>query len=154
MDRVTSGTFPVARRMEPTDVSRVAVIEAEAFTSPWKADTFQTLLQRPGAELWVLDDPQDGVMAYAVLWCILDQGELANIAVMSGHRGKGHGRRLLELVLDVARKRGVKSIYLEVRASNERAAALYRDFGFTHMGLRRDYYDNPVEDAILMVANL
>jgi len=154
MDRIASPTLPVARRMEAADVARVASIEKDSFTSPWKADTFYTLLPRPGAELWVLDDPQAGVVAYAVLWCILDQAELANIAVMAGHRRRGHGRRLLTLVLDVARERGVKSVYLEVRASNERAAGLYRGFGFTHMGIRRDYYDSPVEDAILMVAKL
>lgn len=154
MDRVASPAPPVARRMVADDVARVSAIEAEAFSNPWKADTFNTLLGRPGAELWVLDDPHAGVVAYAVLWCILDQAELANIAVMAGHRRRGHGRQLLELVLSVAVRRGVKSIYLEVRASNEGAARLYRNFGFTHMGVRRDYYDHPVEDAILMVAKL
>ncbi|MCG6956889.1 MAG: ribosomal protein S18-alanine N-acetyltransferase [Gemmatimonadetes bacterium] len=154
MDRVAPSSAVVARRMVMDDVPRVASIEAEAFTSPWKADTFATLLQRPGAELWVLDDPEVGVVAYAVVWCILDQGELANIAVASSHRGRGLGRRLLGLVLDAARDRGVKSIYLEVRSTNIRAADLYRAFGFERIGVRRDYYDNPIEDAILMVARL
>lgn len=154
MDRVASPAEPVARRMVVDDVARVASIEAEAFTSPWRSDTFHTLLRRPGAELWVLEDAAVGVVAYAVLWCILDQAELANIAVTSGHRRRGYGRRLLDLMLNVARERGVKSVYLEVRASNHGAATLYRDFGFTHLGVRRDYYDSPVEDAILMVAKL
>jgi ribosomal-protein-alanine N-acetyltransferase len=154
MARVAPSSAIVARRMVPDDVPRVASIEAEAFSSPWKADTFTTLLQRPGAELWVLADPQAGVVAYAVVWCILDQGELANIAVASSHRGRGLGRRLLELALDAARQRGVKSIYLEVRSTNVRAANLYQAFGFERIGVRRDYYDNPTEDAILMVARL
>jgi ribosomal-protein-alanine N-acetyltransferase len=154
MDRVAPSSAVVARRMALDDVPRVAAIEAEAFSSPWKADTFATLLQRPGAELWVLDAPQVGVVAYAVVWCILDQGELANIAVASSHRGQGLGRRLLGLALDAARERGVTSIYLEVRSTNVRAAALYRAFGFERIGVRRDYYDNPIEDAILMVARL
>lgn len=144
----------VARKMVPGDVERVAAIETASFTSPWTAETFQALLDRRGAELWVLDDPDDGVVAYSVLWCILDQGELANIAVVDGHRGKGHGRFLLGKVLEVARDRGVESLYLEVRVSNESAIDLYRSFGFTEVGVRRRYYDKPVEDALLMVRKL
>ncbi len=141
----------VARPMAAPDVERVVAIEAAAFTSPWKADTFRTLLERPGAELWVLDDEDAGVVAYAVLWCILDQGELANIAVIDGYRGRGYGAYLLSRVIEVARSRGVEAIYLEVRESNTGAANLYRRFGFEQMGVRRDYYDSPREDALLMV---
>ena len=54
--------------MSPSDVEHVVRIEADAFTSPWKADTFHTLLERPGAELWVLAEPEAGVVAYAVVW--------------------------------------------------------------------------------------
>lgn len=144
----------VIRPMAAGDVERVVGIEHEAFTSPWKADTFRTLLDRTGAELWVLEEPTEGVVAYAVVWCILDQGEIANIAVADGFRGRGHGTRLLQYVLGVARDRGVKSIYLEVRVSNEVAANLYRRFGFEEIGRRRDYYDSPKEDALIMVARL
>jgi ribosomal-protein-alanine N-acetyltransferase len=140
--------------MVSEDVDRVVEIEADAFTSPWKADTFMTLLERPGAELWVLDHPESGVMGYAVLWCILDQGELANIAVTPEHRGRGHGAYLLSTVLDVARSRDVESIYLEVRVGNKRAIDLYRGFGFGEVGVRHQYYDAPKEDALLMVARL
>jgi ribosomal-protein-alanine N-acetyltransferase len=140
--------------MAPADVARVAEIEAAAFTSPWKADTFHTLLERPGAELWVLDEPGDGVVAYAVVWCILDQGELANIAVAEAFRRRGYGAYLLSRVVEVARERGVESLYLEVRVSNAGAADLYRAFGFKEIGVRRDYYDHPREDALLMVMRL
>lgn len=142
------------RRMRAEDVERVVAIETEAFTSPWKADTFETLLDRPGAELWVLDDRGVGVVGYAVLWCILDQGELANIAVVPSHRGRGHGTQLLTHVLSVARERGVQTLYLEVRVSNTRAAELYARFGFTQVGVRRNYYEDPREDAILMMMRL
>ena len=137
--------------MAEPDVERVVAIEAEAFTSPWKADTFLTLLERPGAELWVLEEAGTGIVGYAVLWCILDQGELANIAIDGAHRGKGYGRYLLSRVLEIAQERGVESLYLEVRVSNKGAAELYRRFGFTEIGFRRNYYDSPREDALLMV---
>lgn len=142
------------RRMSRADVARVAAIEAESFTSPWQANTFRSLLERPGAELWVLDDREDGVVGYSVLWCILDEGELANIAVVESHRSMGLGRRLLSAMVDVARARGVVSLYLEVRVSNHRAAELYERFGFERIGIRRNYYDSPKEDAVLMRARL
>lgn len=154
MDGLSAPPRVTARRMTGDDVARVAQIEASAFTSPWKADTFHTLLERPGAELWVLEDPVAGVVAYAVVWCILDQGELANIAVTEPFRGRGLGSYLLGRVLEVARERGVESLYLEVRVSNQGAADLYRSFGFKEIGVRRDYYDHPREDALLMVLRL
>lgn len=142
------------RPMEARDVERVVSIERASFTSAWQPETFHGLLNRPGAELWVLDHPEDGVVGYAVLWCILDQGELANIAVAEAHRGRGLGRRLLEAVLDVGRQRGLDAVYLEVRASNADALALYERFGFRQVGIRRRYYDKPREDALVMLLRL
>ena len=136
--------------MTPPDVHAVADIEQEAFTTPWSAETFQGLIGRDGMELLVMEGPEGAVMGYAVLWCILDQGELANIAVRPEDRGRGLGARLLEEVLAVCRARGVASLYLEVRASNEAAIALYERFGFRDVGRRRDYYQSPTEDARVM----
>jgi len=154
MGRLRTTLRPRARRMADGDVGRVVEIEHEAFSSPWKAETFVTLLERPGAELWVLEHPEAGVVGYFVLWCILDQGELANIAVTAEHRGQGHGAYLLGQVLDVARSRGVESLYLEVRVSNLDAIRLYHSFGFEDLGVRKDYYDAPREDARVMVIRL
>jgi len=142
------------RKMTLDDVPPVAVLEVEAFTCPWTADSFAYLLGRDGCEVWVLDDAEAGVVGYAVLWCVLDQGELANFAVAPGLRRSGLGARLLERMLEVARERGVERVYLEVRVSNEAAIGLYRSFGFTELGRRKKYYDKPVEDALLMAVEL
>lgn len=142
------------RKMTLADVRRVAEIEAVSFTSPWTADAFAGLLDRPGCELWVLENREAGVVGYAVLWCILEQGELANIAVAEEHRGRGHGSYLLTRMLEVARDRGIERIYLEVRVSNAAAAELYRSFGFEEVGRRKKYYDRPIEDALLMSLEL
>lgn len=143
-----------ARKMTLRDVQRVAAIEIATFSSPWTADSFAGLLERPGCELWVLEDSESGVVGYAVLWCIADQGELANLAVAESHRNEGHGSYLLRRMVEVARERGVERIYLEVRASNRAAAELYRSFGFVEVGRRKKYYDRPVEDALLMSLEL
>lgn len=142
------------RPMVPTDVDRVAAIEAGAFTTPWKAETFRTLLDRSGAELLVLDLPEAPVVGYAILWCVLDQGELANIAVAPEWRGRSLGAFLLDRVLDRARDRGVRSLFLEVRESNRIARRLYETRGFIEVGRRADYYEDPREDARVLEKKL
>ncbi len=143
----------VIRAMTAADVDTVVAIEAESFTTPWQADTFQTLLDRDTVEMRVLEE--DGaVVGYAVVWCILDQGELANIAIAPSRQGRGLAVQLLGHVMTLAASRGVLSMYLEVRVSNTRATALYQRFGFERVGRRKNYYDQPKEDAYLMVASL
>ena len=144
----------LVREMRPDDVHAVATLEAEAFTTPWEAGTFKTLLRRPGAELWVAELPGDGVIGYYVLWCIQDQGELANIAVSELFRGRGFGSRLLDHALATAGRRGVESLYLEVRNSNRRARAMYASRGFEQIGTRRDYYERPREDARVLMKRM
>jgi len=140
--------------MAPEDVERVAALEAESFTCPWSAESFSYLLEREGCELWVLEETDAGVVGYAVLWCISDQGELANFAVAPSHRRRGYGAYFLTRMIQVAREREAKRLYLEVRASNEAAAGLYRSFGFQDVGRRKRYYDKPIEDALLMTLEL
>ena len=140
--------------MAAEDVARVAAIERSSFSTAWKEDTFHSLLDRPGAEMWVMDHPEDGVIGYSVLWCILDQGELANIAIAEGHRGRGLGAHLLGRMLDIGRERGLTAVYLEVRESNRAALGLYERFGFTQIGVRKRYYQEPREDALVMVVRL
>lgn len=155
MEGLTGAAEPAAsvRRMRLADVKAVVALEEAAFTTPWQASTFQSLLERPSAELWVMED--DGaVVGYAVVWCILDQGEVANIAVAETHRGRGLGARLLGEMLDVARARGVKTMYLEVRGSNAAGRRLYERFDFREVGRRKNYYDAPREDALVLMRRL
>ena len=144
------GVEAVIRPMKIGDIDCVLGIELQAFTSPWKAETFLGLINRDGAELWVTEHPEIGVIAYGVLWCLLDQGELANMAVAPEFLGQGIAAQLLDHILGVACSRGVKSIYLEVRASNDRAVGLYSGFGFQEISRREGYYDLPREDALIM----
>ena len=142
------------RTLRPRDVDSVVMIEAEAFTTPWKAETFHNLIGRDGVELIVMSDRVSGVIGYAVLWSILDEGELANLAVSPDRRGAGLGALLLQHVVAVARDRGIAKLFLEVRSSNGAAIQLYRRFGFHEVGVRRGYYDRPREDARVMLLNV
>lgn len=155
-DAAAPGRDPTAtlREMREADVERVTAIETASFSTPWKAATFRTLLDRPGAVLRVLETAATPVAGYAVLWCILDQGELANIAVAPEVRGRGLGAFLLDRMTEEARGRGVGSLYLEVRVSNFQARAMYGSRGFEEIGVRRDYYEKPREDARILVKRL
>lgn len=150
-ERPAAGEQPGVRPMRPGDLPGVMTIEGEAFSLPWSEATFRSLMGREPWALLVLEAPTGEVAGYAVLGCVADQGELANIAIRASDRGRGWGARLLDGVLEEAGRRGVHQLYLEVRRSNEAAAALYRSRGFQEVGVRRDYYEAPREDARVLV---
>jgi [ribosomal protein S18]-alanine N-acetyltransferase len=102
----------------------------------------------------VAEDPEDGVVGYAVSWWVLDEAELANLAVREDHRGCGVGSALLDRLLDEIRALEVDRVFLEVRISNERAHGLYLKRGFTQIGVRKGYYQNPREDARILVKRI
>jgi [ribosomal protein S18]-alanine N-acetyltransferase len=137
------------RRMTLLDLDGVMAIERASFTMPWTTETFRGLLRRADAVMWVAEADQ-GVVGYAVVWIVLDQAELGDIAVAGGWRRRGIGRRLLEAALDAARGRGVREMFLEVRPSNLEARRLYERYGFAQVGRRKDYYDRPREDALVL----
>lgn len=150
-----SGAGWTVRPMHPSDLSQVVAIEREAFTTPWSEETFRSLFHRDPWVLLVLEEEQGaGISGYAVLGCVLEQGELANIAVRSRDRGKGLGGLLLDHVVREAVDRGVQQLFLEVRVSNTAAAALYAARGFQEIGIRKNYYEEPREHARVLVRRL
>ena len=139
--------------MTSSDVPEVARIETTAFSTPWSEGTFRSLLDRSGVELWVAEW-EDQLVAYAILWKVLDEGELANIAVRRDLQGRGIGSGLLSRMLEVAVDSGVRSLYLEVRESNGRAREMYARRGFHEIGVRKGYYEGPREDARVLKKSL
>ncbi len=137
------------RRMRSTDLPRVMLIELSTFTMPWSEATFRGLLRRKDSDLLVAELKGE-VVGYAVFWAVFDQGELGNVAVDDEYRGQGIGGKLIEAVLERAQERGVREIFLEVRKSNVRAQELYYTFGFTQVGRRKNYYLEPLEDALVL----
>ncbi|HUF50827.1 MAG TPA: ribosomal protein S18-alanine N-acetyltransferase [Longimicrobiales bacterium] len=137
------------RDMAASDLPVVVAIERASYSVPWSEATFRGLLRRRDAELVVaISDEQ--VIAYACFWRVLDQGELGNVAVAKTWRGHGLGARLVAEVLDRAARRGVHEVFLEVRPSNTVARQLYERFGFIPVGRRRNYYQEPAEDALVL----
>lgn len=147
--QASGATAMVVRRAGPNDCEAVAAAEKVLFADPWSRRSFAELVDRPGVQFLVatLDD---AVAGYAIAYAAADEAELANLAVVPARQRHGVGRRLLDAVLAAVQREGAVEIWLEVRPSNAAARALYERAGFTEVGLRRRYYDRPVEDAIVM----
>ncbi len=142
------------RRMEGPDLTRVMEIERVSYTMPWTESTFRGLLRRADADLLVAETAEGALAGYAVAWAVLDQGELGNIAVAPEWRHRGIAHRLLDAMIRREQERGVKELFLEVRVSNSNARQLYLSYGFRDVGRRRNYYLEPVEDALVMRKDL
>jgi ribosomal-protein-alanine N-acetyltransferase len=141
----------VRRPMVMRDVEAVAAIEATAYSHPWTRGNFiDSLAAGYLAEVLVSHDA--GIVGYFVAMPGVDELHLLNVTVAPAWQGLGHGQHLLQVVQDLARQRGLASLWLEVRQSNTRARALYGRIGFVESGLRRAYYPalGGREDAVVM----
>jgi ribosomal-protein-alanine N-acetyltransferase len=135
----------------PEDLPAILAIERASFSDPWSRGSFVSLLERPRVFFAVaVDGPKRDVVGHVVTWFVLDEAELANLAVLPAARGRGIGSALLGAALAAAEARGATTMYLEVRASNRAALALYGSRGFREVGRRPDYYRRPVEDALIL----
>ncbi|MEO5580004.1 MAG: ribosomal protein S18-alanine N-acetyltransferase [Gemmatimonadaceae bacterium] len=139
------------RRAVASDVAAIAALEKAAFTDPWSAAEFATLLNsRHGIFLVALDTVGRALAGYTIITTVLDEAEVLNLAVAPSLRGRGVGGLLLDAATSAASARGASSVFLEVRESNAAARALYASRGFTEVSRRRRYYVRPVEDALVL----
>ena len=136
------------------DVPEVLALEQLCYSDPWPASAFVALTD-DARVFFAVARRSDGALAgYVVGWFVLDEGEIANLAVTPVERGKGLGTAMLDAVLSDAGRRGVTTVYLEVRRSNAAALKLYRSRGFEQVGMRKGYYRTPVEDALILRCTL
>lgn len=124
-------------------------IEKECFSKPWSENSVKDLLLSDKAQLQGAFDG-DKLVGYSCLEWVLDEGSLTNIAVCKEYRKKGIGAKLMAALMKSAEEKELAFVTLEVRVSNLPAVNLYRKFGFLDVGTRRNYYDAPREDALLM----
>lgn len=141
----------ILRDMAEADLDAVLAIEQQVHSHPWTRGNFGDAL-RAGYECKVYETQQGEMLGYAVMMLAVDEAELLDIAIAAQHQRRGLGLQLLEELLALARRRQMRRMVLEVRASNRPAIDLYRKAGFTDIGLRREYYAAHTgrEDAILM----
>jgi ribosomal-protein-alanine N-acetyltransferase len=142
------------RSARSTDLDRVSLIERAVFADPWSRRSFSELLDTRHVIFLVGAGQADQAVGYAVVVVAGPESELANLAVDPVLQGRGIGRWLLAAAMGAARERGSTEMFLEVRASNAAAIALYEGCGFRPIGRRARYYARPVEDAIVMRGDL
>ena len=137
--------------MREEDIDQVLTIEETSFLSPWSRKSFEVELEKEfGVSLVVLEDNR--IVGYLVEWLVADEIHIANIAVHPDWRQRGIGERLMQEV--IRNSSGFSWIRLEVRRSNKAARELYAKMGFREVGVRRNYYVQEGEDAIMMVKRL
>ena len=144
------------RRMQVRDLPEVMEIERLSFSHPWHETTFQGELQNaPISFPRVAERTSDGrVVGYIIYWKIKDDIQINNIAVHPEVRGLGLGEALMRHVLSCVLAEGAVFVSLEVRVTNAAARRLYEKLGFEVYGIRKDYYSDPTEDAVVMGRHL
>ncbi|MPW24885.1 ribosomal-protein-alanine N-acetyltransferase [Alkalibaculum sp. M08DMB] len=139
--------------LQEKDLDRILQIENHCFKVPWSRNMFLEELDNPLADYTIIKD--HGIIAgYVGMWFVLDEAHITNIAVHTDYQGKGFGGRLLSYIIDKAKIQGITSMTLEVRRSNISALYLYNRFNFVNCGIRKNYYEDTREDAIIMWRDL
>lgn len=140
------------RKMELGDVEKVVGIEKLSFPTPWSTYAFTCeILDNDFANYFVLTlESDENIIGYGGMWIILDEAHITNIAITPAHRGQRLGELLLRHMMNAAKAKGVERITLEVRVSNTSAQKLYERLGFKSAGIRKGYYIDNKEDAIIM----
>jgi len=137
------------RTMKDEDAAEVYNIECESFTDPWPLSAFEKSGENGTRRFYVA---QDGnvILAYGAVMTVLDECEILRIAVRKKSRKSGIGSLMLKYMINECYRKKSRFFYLEVRESNIPAIGLYKKFGFSENGRRKDYYTKPVEAAVLM----
>lgn len=136
--------------MNGDHLDEVAELERICFSTPWSRNMLAEELENDCAAFLAALDDEGKVVGYAGLQVVLDEGYITNVAVRPECRRKGVAAGLLQVFLDFAQAHRLAFLTLEVRASNYSAIALYGSRGFRSVGRRRNYYEHPTEDAIIM----
>lgn len=135
----------------PEDVSGVSKIEERCFSDPWSLNAVREGLES-SLDTWLVLKEEEAVLGYCVFRIISGEGELLRVAVSPEFQGRGLSKKLMDQMVEYSRKMKAETIFLEVRESNVKARNLYRSYGFSEEGIRKDYYRNPVENAVIMKA--
>jgi ribosomal-protein-alanine N-acetyltransferase len=139
----------LVRNMTVEDISAVVKIEKECFSLPWSEKSFEESIPREDT-IFLVCEEDESIMGYIGMYLSFDEASITNVAVASQFRKRGCAKQLVIAAKKAAKEAGAASIFLEVRFSNEPALSLYKKEGFENIGIRKNFYQHPVEDAIIM----
>lgn len=137
------------RNMLQIDIEAVAQLEMECFSQPWSKQSLKESLEQPSYRFLVAEK-EGQVIGYMGVMIVLDEADVTNVAVTSSYRHQGIGKALVSHMLNVCKQQGVTAMTLEVRESNKTAIRLYEKMGFASVGKRKNFYEKPAEDAVIM----
>lgn len=132
------------------DIAGVQEVERSSFPVPWPANAFRHELTQNKNARYIVAREGDTIVGYAGLWLMVDEAHITTFAVLPEHRRRRIGERLLQRLFDIADEMGAEWLTLEVRVSNIGAQRLYEKYGFRRAGVRRRYYSDNNEDALIM----
>ena len=141
------------RKMTGQDLEQLIAIENECFSMPWSRQSYETELKNQWANYLVCDWAGE-IAAYVGMWTVFEEAHITNVAVAKKFRGRGLGRILMREEEKVARAKLANRILLEVRPSNSAALAMYRGLGYIPISVRKEYYEDNGEDALVMIKHL
>ena len=136
--------------MQLDDLEQVMTIEEANFSVPWTETGFFTFLLREDT-LFLVAEEGEKILGYCGVVTVQDEGDITNVAVEKNSQNQGIGKKLLEEMFQRTQKAGVCRLFLEVRAGNAAALHLYEKMGFVQMGIRKNYYEQPEEDGVVMM---
>lgn len=139
----------VIEEMKEEDIDGVFEVEKNCFEDYWSKDSFKKELNNNLAK-YLVAKVDEKIAGYVGIWFVVDEGHITNVAVHENFRGKKIGDKLIKRLVEVCKDNNIVSMTLEVRASNVVAQNLYRKYGFKMAGIRKEYYSNNKEDAIIM----
>jgi ribosomal-protein-alanine N-acetyltransferase len=142
------------RKMQREDIDEVYEIELLSFSTPWSKESLYYELEQNLFAKYLVVECEEKVIAYCGLWVIMDDAQITNIAVHPDFRGMKIGEGLLTFSLQLSKEMSAKRLSLEVRVSNHIAQSLYTKLGFEAGGIRKRYYTDNQEDALVMWVNL
>ena len=141
-------------KMEVEHLKEVHKIEEDCFAIPWSEKSFYDELTKNKLAIYVVAKYNNEVVGYGGMWHVITEGHITNIAVKKEYRQKGIGSKIINSLINIAKEKEMIGITLEVRVSNKNALSIYKKNGFMIEGIRKEYYDDNKEDAIIMWRDL
>jgi len=138
------------RTANKDDVKPIAELENLCFTLPWSEHSFFEEITGNKVARYAVAEREGSIIGYAGIWLVTDEGHITNVAVHPDFRRKGVAKGLVSSLIEASSREGVCSYTLEVRISNKEAISLYKSLDFRECGVRREYYEDNSEDALIM----
>ncbi|MCX5807429.1 MAG: ribosomal protein S18-alanine N-acetyltransferase [Proteobacteria bacterium] len=140
-------------KMKDSDIKNVLDIEKRSFITPWTKKMLYETLSSPISASFVIET-NDLLLGYIMLYYVLDEAHILNLAINPDYRGRGYASQLIRHIIEYCAKKGISDFFLEVRDGNIKAINLYKMFGFKVIGKRKKYYTDTHEDALVMQLSL